>query len=117
MSMRTRVVLVVLGLLPRLAAGAGSVGPLERIQSFPGFRGAGVKEMIRAGDLAFFTVQGTYVPQTLWRSDGTALGTFALDATLGLRFWTVQGSRVFYTRPASRQLRAPRARGPAGIQR
>jgi len=96
-----RLVPVCLVLIPAsVSAGLaqGSIGPVERIQSFPGFRGAGVTTMIRAGGQAFFTVQGTYTPQTLWRSDGTGPGTFALGLTGALRFWSVQGSRVFYTR-------------------
>src|SRR5689334_1785240 len=97
--MRGRVVLILLGLLPRLAAGQGSIGPREQLQSFPGFGGATVQVMAEAGDLAFFTVRGTFVPESLWRSDGTVQGTFTLGQTGGISFWAVQGSRVFFTRP------------------
>jgi ELWxxDGT repeat protein len=101
------VALACLGLIPRLAAGQGSIGPAQDLQIPQGFRGSGVTSMIRAGGLAFFTVQGTYVSESLWRSDGTGPGTFALAVTgspaalsqAGLRFWTVQGSRVFFTKP------------------
>ncbi|HWM92065.1 MAG TPA: hypothetical protein VN493_14975 [Thermoanaerobaculia bacterium] len=87
-------------LLPRLAAGQGSIGPLQNLRSFSL---AGPRSFVQAGDLAFFTVTPPTDSESLWRTDGTAQGTFQLVTTgsfppnQGFRFWTVQGSRLFFT--------------------
>lgn len=96
------VALATLTLLPQSALGQGSIGPLERIQSFPGFRGAGVTAFSRAGSLAFFTVDGPYTLQTFWRSDGTAQGTFQIGPRIPppqapLRFWSSHGDLALFT--------------------
>jgi ELWxxDGT repeat protein len=94
--------LATLSLLPHPALGQGSIGPLERIQTFPGFRGAGVTASLRAGSLAFFTVDGPYTLQTFWRSDGTAQGTFQIGPRnptpqTPLHFWTNHGDLALFT--------------------
>ncbi|HEX5720940.1 MAG TPA: hypothetical protein VF179_32600 [Thermoanaerobaculia bacterium] len=105
-------VLICLGLLPAAVAGQGSVGPLQGVRSFAL---AGLRSFIRAGDLAFFTVNPPLDPETLWRTDGTAQGTFQLATTAnrppsqGVRLWTVQGSRLFFT--------GPRTLEPSDLQR
>lgn len=95
-------VLALLGLAPLPALGQGSVGPLERIQVFPGFRGANLTSSLRAGSLAFFTVDGPYTLQTFWRSDGTVGGTFPIGPQnpppqTVLRFWASHGDLALFT--------------------
>ncbi|HET9229254.1 MAG TPA: hypothetical protein VFR31_21420, partial [Thermoanaerobaculia bacterium] len=96
--------LIFLCVLPSLAAGQGSVGPLQKLEDvgLGVFRGAEVKNLFRAGDLAYFTVAGSYTSEWLWRSDGTPEGTFQLDSiasplTPSPRFWTSDGSRIYFT--------------------
>ena len=100
--------LVLLCLLPALAAGQGSIGPLEKLEEVGQavFRGASVTRLFQAGDLAYFTVAGSYTDQTLWRSDGTPEGTFQLDVignpqSLSPKFWASDGSTIYYLAPAA----------------
>ncbi len=91
--------LVCLVFLPTAAAGEGSIGPVQQLRSF---YLTGLFNFVRAGDLAYFTVNPPLENETLWRTDGTAGGTFQIATTAprsvpGVRYWTVQGSRLFFT--------------------
>src|SRR5215203_115284 len=94
--------LVCLVLLPTAAAGEGSIGPVQQLLSF---YLTGFQNFIRAGDLAYFTVNPPLENERLWRTDGTAAGTFQVATTAprspvpGVHYWTVQGSRLFFTGP------------------
>lgn len=95
--------LVLLCLVPSLAAGQGSIGPLRKLEEFGQavFGGASVVRLFEAGGLAWLTVAGAYTNTTLWRSDGTAEGTFELAVigsplTSSPHFWTSDGSTIYF---------------------
>lgn len=96
-------VLLFFCLFPSLAAGQGSIGPLQKLEEVGVgvFQGAIVTRLFGAGDLAYFTVDGAYTSETLWRSDGTPEGTFELDRISGVlspkaRFWVSDGYTVYF---------------------
>ena len=94
---------VFLCLLPALAAGQGSIGPLEKLEEVGHgvFRGASITSLFQAGELAYFMVEGSYSSRLLWRSDGTPEGTFRLAGISGMsgpgpHFWTSDGSTIYF---------------------
>lgn len=132
-----RIVLVFFFLFPGLAALAGaqgSIGDWQLLWTGSGTRFLGLEGLVRADDKAFFST-GVAWSHRLWVTDGTEQGTLPL-AALGepdftadqeIRFWSTQGSRVFFTRagypglhrecrPSARRRGRGRGRGRPGAR-
>jgi ELWxxDGT repeat protein len=80
MRYRRIAALVVFGLLAASVAGAGvRVGTPEVIDllaTYPSFP----KDLVRVGGLGYFVANGNFGGSVVWRTDGTAAGTFAVSS-------------------------------------
>jgi ELWxxDGT repeat protein len=95
--------LAALALLPIPAFGQGSIGPLEQVSTFWISPNSSVTASAQTDALAFIYAGDPYETKTLWRSDGTAAGTFMIGPQdpfppqTPLYFLSTLGDLVFFT--------------------